>query len=80
MNLESDRFVRVEDLGDHNGVVMRHQWITSITPFGLQPGEFRLPGIGDLCTRIAYLKRHGLPTDQSEAALQALEIANKEER
>ena len=74
MRLEPDTFVRIENLGDHKVVVMRHECIPSCTIPGLQSGEFRLDE-NSLRGRIANLKRDGYPTDQSEAALKALETA-----
>ena len=78
MKLEEDRFMRIEDLGTHKVVVMKHPYTRSYTTPGLQTGEFRLDG-NSLRGRIVNLKKDDYPTDQSEAALKALEAAINEE-
>ena len=80
MTLEKDTFVRIEDLGTHKVAVMRTPSVFiggRVIP-GLQPDEFRMDR-KSLHSRIVNLARCDYPTDQSKAALKALEAAIKEE-
>jgi len=71
-------FIRIEDLGTHKVAVMEDQRIRNYPVRGLKLDEFRIDWTS-LRDRIALLKKNGYPTDQSEAALKALEAAINEE-